>query len=186
MNFLEIAGLSCALAMDAFAVAVSNGITIKENHLLHAFRIAFFFGLFQAVMPVLGWFLGQTFSAYVSRFDHWIAFGLLAFVGGRMIRESRDMNKQECRNCSHFPTLLLMSLATSIDALAVGFSFAFLGIGILFPVLCIGVITFILSLVGFRLGFRLMHLAEDKMEMIGGLVLIAIGLKILAEHLFFK
>lgn len=183
MQHLEIIGLAVALSMDAFAVAVANGAVIKELHPKHALRISLFFGAFQAGMPLVGWLVGRTFSSAIAAWDHWIAFGLLAFIGGRMIRESRDLNKEECKNCQHLPTLILLSVATSIDALAVGLSFAFLGTPIVEPVVIIGSITFLLSLAGLFIGSRMGHFGEDKWELLGGIVLIGIGVKILLEHL---
>lgn len=170
--------------MDALAVSITNGFVIKELKLKHAFRIAFFFGLFQAAMPVVGWFAGVTIRSYIKDFDHWIAFGLLSFIGIKMIWESRALNMEvDSNNCLHFPTLLLLSLATSIDALAVGVSFAMLEIRIVLPVVIIGGITFVNCLIGTQLGKRFGHLFENKLEIIGGIVLVLIGLKILFEHL---
>lgn len=193
MNILVILGLAVGLAMDAFAVSVTNGFMIKELKFRHVFRIAFFFGFFQALMPVLGWAAGTAFSDVIKNVDHWIAFGLLSVIGGKMVFESRSMMKDEAcgecgdkKNCLDFPTLLLMSLATSIDALAVGLTFAFLSVEILLPVLIIGIVTFLLCFIGVYIGNKAGHLFEDKLELIGGLVLIGIGVKILIEHLFFS
>lgn len=184
MSVLEIISLSFALAADAFAVSVSNGVTIKENQVFHAVRISFFFGFFQGIMPILGWLGGTGLKGIIGSLAPWIAFGLLAFIGGRMIWESREKGKQECKDCSHFPTLCMLSLATSIDALAVGVSFAVITVNIFIPALIIGIITFFTSLGGINLGYRIGHISEDKFELIGGFVLIGIGAKIIAEHLF--
>ncbi len=171
--------------MDALSVSVINGCIIKEIKFRHAFRIAFSFGLFQAIMPVVGWACGIAFVKFIGNFDHWIAFGLLLFIGGKMIRESRRP-EGECpdnMNCLHLPTLLVLSLATSIDALAVGLSFSMLGIHIIIPVLIIGAITFAICMSGVYLGKYLGHFFENKLELVGGIILIAIGAKILLEHL---
>jgi putative Mn2+ efflux pump MntP len=185
MDLLVLSGIAIGLSMDALAVSVSNGIMIQKLHIKHAFRIAFFFGLFQAIMPLIGWAAGITFSQYIKEVDHWIAFGLLGLVGGRMIWGGlpRNSREEEIRNCLHFPTLLLLSIATSIDALAVGVSFAFLEISIWLPILLIGAITFFVCFFGVLVGNRLGPLLGKNLEIIGGIVLIAIGFKILIEHL---
>ncbi len=188
MDLATLIGISLGLSMDAFAVSVTNGFMIKNLKKRQAFRIAFFFGGFQALMPVLGWAAGLSFSRYIEGFDHWIAFGLLAFIGGKMILESRRATEPGCeddgkKDCSHFPTLLIMSLATSIDALAVGLSFAFLRIHIFVPVLVIGGVTFAVCLAGVFVGEKIGCFFENRLELTGGLVLIGIGLKILLEHL---
>jgi len=177
-------GTAVGLSMDALAVSVVNGFTIRELNLRHALRIAFFFGLFQAAMPLAGWAAGRTVSAYIQEYDHWIAFALLAFVGVKMLWESRSFcDPAGRRDCTHTPTLLLLSVAPSIDALAIGISFAMLDLQILVPVLVIGGITFVICLAGTQLGKRFGHLIEKQLEMTGGIVLILIGLKILIEHL---
>jgi putative Mn2+ efflux pump MntP len=154
-----------------------------RNLRLHAFLIAGFFGIFQALMPLIGWAAGLSFSSLIENFDHWVAFGLLASIGGKMVWESlRRKGKCEERNCLHLPTLLLLSLATSIDALAVGLSFAMLEIGIVRPILIIGGITFVICFAGLFLGNRVGHFFENKLELAGGLILIGIGVKILVEH----
>ena len=170
--------------MDALAVSVANGCIIRDLKMRHAFLIAGFFGLFQAIMPLAGWAVGLSFSSFICRYDHWIAFGLLGFIGGKMIWESVKMGRQcEERNALHFPTLLLLSLATSIDALAVGLSFAMLDISIIGPVLIIGGVTFILCFAGIFVGNRMGHFFENRLELAGGVILIGIWVKILLEHL---
>lgn len=171
--------------MDAFAVAVTSGFILKKMKFYHAFKIALFFGGFQAIMPVLGWLAGLTVKDYIQAFDHWIAFGLLLFIGGKMIYESFKIKEEEEKECdpTRFGNLLLLAIATSIDALAVGITFAFLKISILSPVIIIGCVTFILSLTGVYVGNRVGHFFENKLELFGGLVLIGIGVKILIEHL---
>ena len=148
MDFLQIFLIALALSMDALAVSVVNGFIIKNLHYTHALRIAFFFGLFQAVMPILGWAAGFYFRAYIESIDHWIAFSLLAFIGGKMIYESTIVKQNVCeignnksKNCLNFSTLIILSIATSIDALAVGISFSVLHINIIEPVLIIGAVT---------------------------------------------
>ncbi|MBI9101009.1 MAG: manganese efflux pump [Spirochaetales bacterium] len=185
MSLLEIIGLALALAADAFAVSISNGVTIKENRVFHAIRISFFFGLFQGVMPVLGWLGGRSLRGVIGGLAPWIGFGLLVFIGSRMIHEARQMGKHECKDCSHLPTLFLLSIATSIDALAVGISFAVMTVHIILPAVIIGIITFGTSFAGINLGYRIGHISEERFELIGGVILIGIGLKIIAEHLFF-
>jgi len=184
VNLLIIFVIAVGLAMDALAVAIANGFSIKELKIHHALRIALAFGIFQAVMPVVGWALGLTFSDIIETFDHWVVFGLLSIIGLKMIYESFHMDKScEHKNCLHFPTLLLLSLATSIDALAVGLSFAIIGVRILLAVLIIGGVTALLCFAGVYIGNKIGHFFENKFEFIGGIILIAIGIKILIEHL---
>lgn len=188
MDLLDIIILALALSMDALAVSVANGFIIKELKIKHALRIAIAFGLFQAVMPVLGWAAGVTFSSFLTAIDHWIAFILLGGIGGKMIYESRKIEEEEeavSNNALHLPTLFFLAVATSIDALAVGLSFAFLDVAIISPVLIIGGITAVLCFVGVFIGNKVGHLFESKLEFIGGIILIGIGIKILIEHLFF-
>lgn len=186
MEYLYIVGIAIGLAMDAFAVSVTNGFIIKEIRVYHAFKIALFFGLFQAVMPLIGWVGGINLVKYIKDFDHWIAFGMLAFIGGKMIYESRsdEMNEDDGKNALHLPTLLFLSVATSIDALAVGLSFGVLNMPVVIPVIVIGAITFVLCLIGVYIGNKFGHIFESKLELIGGIILILIGLKILIDHLF--
>ncbi|MBN1798769.1 MAG: manganese efflux pump [Spirochaetales bacterium] len=170
--------------MDALAVSVANGFSIKKIKLHQALRIALAFGLFQAAMPVVGWALGMTFTGIIQSFDHWIVFGLLSIIGAKMIYESFHMDKScQNKNCLHFPTLLLLSLATSIDALAAGLSFAIIGMRIMLAVLIIGGVTALLCFAGVYIGNRIGHFFENKLEFTGGIILIAIGAKILIEHL---
>jgi putative Mn2+ efflux pump MntP len=184
MSFLTMFLIAVGLAMDAFAVSIGSGLTIKQLKVRHALQIAAFFGLFQAMMPVLGWLGGLSFKALVSRIDHWIAFILLVAIGVRMIYESgRQKAEGKRKNPLKLPILLVLSVATSIDALAVGVSLAFLDVAILCPVVVIGAVTLILSFAGVYIGDRLGHFFERKIEALGGLILIAIGLKILIEHL---
>lgn len=183
-DLLMIVLISLGLAMDAFAVSITNGITIQCLRLKHAAKIAIFFGGFQALMPLLGWLAGIGLKQYVENFDHWIAFGLLLFIGAKMIYEAVWIDEVE-KKCDPLNVVVLLGLAvaTSIDALAVGITFAFLKIGILTPALIIGVITFIISLCGVFIGNRLGDKLGSKMEVIGGIILIGIGTKILVQHL---
>ena len=191
MEFLSVVAIAAGLAMDAFAVSLTSSTCIKNLEFKHGLRMALFFGFFQMIMPIIGWAAGLTFSNYIGRFDHWIAFGLLTFVGGRMIYTELAPKKDDeegCReepgqDCRHLPTLFLLSIATSIDALAVGLSFAMIKVAIIFPAVIIGVVTFIISFMGYFLGNRLGHKINFSLDIIGGTILIGIGVKILIEHL---
>lgn len=172
--------------MDAFAVSITSGIAIKRMHLGHAAVIGLFFGGFQAAMPLLGWMAGFRFSEWVKAVDHWIACIILVFLGIKMIYESTKLEeKEQVSNPMEFRVLLMLAIATSIDALAVGVSLSFLQISILHPIMVIGTVTFVLSFAGTFIGNSFGHLLENKIEIAGGVMLIAIGLKILIEHLFF-
>jgi putative Mn2+ efflux pump MntP len=174
MDVTTILLIAVGLSMDAFAVSITSGITIKDQRLNHAFRIGLFFGSFQALMPLIGWLAGLSLRDLISGVDHWVAFGLLSLIGGKMVYEATKIGVF---------ALLILSIATSIDALAVGLSFAFLKISIATPIIVIGLVTFILSFLGVLVGNKLGHFFEKKMEVVGGLVLIGIGVKILIEHL---
>lgn len=181
---LTILLIAIGLAMDAFAVSVTSGITIKNLRINHALRIAIPFGLFQAIMPVVGWWVGLGMKDLISGVDHWIAFGLLGFIGGKMIYESTRIEEIErVGNPLDTYVLLILSIATSIDALAVGLSLSFLNVSIATPVIIIGVVTFLLSFLGVFVGNRFGHFFENKAEFTGGLIMIGIGVKILVEHL---
>ncbi len=185
MELWLIIVIAVGLSMDAFAVAITSGFAARVLRIRYAFRIALFFGLFQALMPVIGWLAGYGMKEWIEDFDHWIAFGLLGFIGGRMIYESFQ-TKIEDRPCEpvNIYRLLVLSVATSIDALAVGLSLSFLNVEIIAPSLIIGAITFTLSFAGVYIGNRLGHFFENKIELIGGIILISIGIKILIEHVF--
>jgi putative Mn2+ efflux pump MntP len=182
MNFITILGIGVGLSMDALAVAVINGFVIKKLKIRHAFKMAFSFGFFQGLMPIIGWAAGLSFRKYIQSFDHWVAFSLLCFVGGKMIYESINCGKEK-KDCLQFPALLALSIATSIDALAVGLSFSFLQVEIIIPALIIGVVTFIICFIGIYIGDKIGRFIGNKIELIGGLILIIIGIKILVEHL---
>ncbi len=184
MKLLTILFVAIGLAMDAFAVSIVTGSVYKELHVKHALRMALFFGGFQAVMPIIGFLAGLSLRDYISASDHWIAFGLLSFVGGKMIYESFKIEAAERnRDPSNLMILLALSFATSIDALAVGITLSLLKGPITPAVTIIGLVTFTLSYAGVSLGKRFGHFFESKIEVVGGLILIAIGLKILIEHL---
>jgi len=184
MSIITIIFIAFGLAIDAFAVSITSGITIKNLRINSALKIAFFFGLFQAVMPVVGWLTGLSLKDFISGIDHWIAFALLSLIGCKMIYESTKIgSSKKDINPLNVYVLLMLSIATSIDALAVGVSFAFLKLSIATPVIVIGAVTFLLSFLGVFVGNRFGHFFENKIEIAGGLVLIGIGIKILIEHL---
>ena len=184
MSFLEIVLIALALAMDAFAVSIASGTNSNFKGNRSFVRLAFHFGWFQFLMPVIGWFTGSSFSTYISSFGNWIALVLLSYVGVKMIKSafSSDENKS-LRDPSKGKMLVLLSVATSIDALAIGFSIALLGIDIWYPAIIIGVITGTLSFIGIKAGNFLGNKFGRKMEFVGGLILISIGVKIFIEHL---
>lgn len=183
MTLLELFLIAIGLSMDAFAVAVCKGLSMKTINKKYMFLIALFFGGFQALMPLLGYFLGSQFSAYIERFDHWVAFLLLAVIGGNMIRESREEAKEESYQGINYKELLLLAVATSIDALAVGITFAFLQVEIVPAVALIGCTTFVLSLIGVVVGNLFGARYKSRAEFTGGVILLLIGVKILLEHL---
>ena len=186
MDWLTLVGLALALAMDAFAVALGTGVILQKLTGRHLFRLGFHFGLFQALMPVIGWLAGLSIIQWVEAWDHWIAFSLLAIIGGRMIYEAfSDEEKTDDRDPTKGLSLVLLSIATSIDALAVGFSLSVIGVSIWMPALVIGLVAGAFTVAGMLLGRRLGDRWGQRVEVLGGLVLIAIGLKILLEHTFF-
>lgn len=183
MDWLTILGIALALAMDAFAVALAAGAVINPITGRHLFRLGFHFGLFQAMMPIAGWLVGMTFQKWISAYDHWVAFGLLAVVGGRMIIEAFDEERDEsASDPTKGLTMVMLSVATSIDALAVGLSLAMLGVSVWLPSAVIGVVAGVLTVAGMLLGRRLGDDWGKRVEICGGLVLCVIGLKILLEH----
>ncbi len=183
MSYLLL--IAVALAMDSVAVSIASGSKYKTVSLSKTLLIAGVFGLFQGLMPVFGFFAGIAFSDYVRDFDHWIAFVLLVFLGGKMLYEAYKNEFEEEVGDLSFKTLILLGIATSIDALAVGVTFAFMDIDILRAALVITGVTFLLSVAGVYLGKLLGSLLEDKAEMLGGVILIFLGFKILFEHLGF-
>ena len=183
MGVLEIILVSISLAMDAFAVSICKGLSMRKLDWKKAFIIAMYFGGFQALMPIIGYLLGATFSNLVASIDHWIAFGLLTIIGGNMIKESFDDEIEKRNDRVDFKTMIVLAIATSIDALAVGVTFAFFKTSMIGPVISIGVITFILSLLGVKIGNKFGDKFQNKSELAGGVILIIIGTKILLEHL---
>jgi putative Mn2+ efflux pump MntP len=184
MDAITLTGLALALAMDAFAVALGTGAVLSRLTGRHLFRLGFHFGLFQALMPVIGWLAGLTIMQWVEAWDHWIAFSLLAIIGGRMIYEAfSDKEKTDDRDPTKGLSLVLLSIATSIDALAVGFSLSVIGVSIWMPALVIGLVAGVLTIAGMLLGGRIGNRWGSRVEIFGGVVLIAIGIKILIEHL---
>ena len=183
MGLFEIITIAVGLSMDAFAVAVCKGLATKKFTVARMLSVGIWFGIFQALMPAIGFLLGRNFEQYIKSVDHWVAFILLGIIGFNMIRESRSCEEETCDDMS-FMTMLLLAIATSIDALAVGISFAFLGLdSIVATFVLIGVITFVLSGIGFVIGNRFGSKYKSRAELFGGIVLILIGLKILLEHL---
>jgi len=184
MTLIEMFIIAVGLSMDAFAVAVCKGLAMQKSSPKKSFIIALYFGGFQALMPLIGYYLGVNFSEYIISFDHWVAFVLLSLIGLNMIKESRECNC-EANASVDFKTMVVLALATSIDALAIGITFAFLRVNIIPAVSFIGSVTFVLSFVGVKIGNVFGVKYKSKAELAGGLILIAMGLKILIEHLFF-
>jgi manganese efflux pump family protein len=186
VGWISLLALATALAMDAFAVAIVTGLVLNPVTRRHVFRLAFHFGLFQFLMPILGWLGGTAVRAYVSDVDHWIAFALLGFVGGKMFLEGLSGRESEF-SASNDPTsgwsLVVLSVATSIDALAVGLSLAMVGSTIVIPAVVIGIVAACLTTLGMILGRRIGSVWGKRVEVLGGLILIGIGVRILFEHL---
>ncbi|MDD5923384.1 MAG: manganese efflux pump MntP family protein [Clostridia bacterium] len=186
MGLFELIFISVGLAMDAFAVSVCKGLNMKKINFVHGGIIALSFGVFQGVMPLIGYLLGTNFEKYITTYDHWLAFGLLAFIGGKMIFDViKSKEDDEClSNKFDIKELLILSVATSIDALAVGITFAFLNDNnIIFSVSVIAGITFAISFAGVVIGNFFGAKFKEKAEIFGGAILILIGIKILMEHL---
>lgn len=184
MGFIELFLIAVGLSMDAFAVSVCKGLSVGKTKVKHYIITGLWFGGFQALMPTIGYFLGSAFEKYITAFDHWVVFVLLGFIGANMIRESLSDEAEETDSSFGFKNMLLLAVATSIDALAVGITFALLpDVNILWAALLIGITTFTLSAVGIKAGSVFGTKYKSKAEMAGGIILIAIGLKILLEHL---
>jgi len=183
MDIITIIVIAIGLAMDAFAVSIVSGSTYKRLEIKHALRIALFFGGFQALMPLIGLLAGLTVKDRIADYDHWIAFVLLTAVGGKMIYESFKIKSAEKNfDPSNISTLLVLAVATSIDALAVGITLSLIATSIVVAVIIIGLVTFVLSYLGVYIGKRFGHFFETKIEAIGGIVLIVIALRILLQH----
>ena len=183
MGLFEIVLVGIGLAMDAFAVSICKGLSMKRMNWKNAIIIALYLGMFQAGMPTIGYFLGTTFSSFVENVDHWIAFILLSIIGGNMIKDSTDDELEKRNDRIDIKTMLLLAIATSIDALAVGVTFAFFEVNLLLAIFIIGIITFVLSVLGVIIGNKFGDRFQNKAELAGGIILIIIGLKILLEHL---
>ena len=190
MNSFDIWLLAIALAMDCFTVSIVSGVIVRRHLWGLVLRMAFLFGGFQALMPFLGWLATSRFSAQLEAVDHWIAFSLLVFIGGKMIKEAFGDEKKPSFNPQNLRVQLLLAVATSIDALAIGISFACLGyssaIALVIPLFIIGLVSFIFSMVGYVLGVRFGNRIARRLkpELLGGAILVAIGFKILVSHLF--
>ena len=189
MNTFAILGIAVALAMDAFAVAIATGVNLKQVSFRQTFRLSWHFGLFQAMMPVIGWGVGASVQSYMADYDHWIAFTLLALVGGNMLREAvlaeeDEENPKPRKDATKGMTLVMLSVATSIDALAIGLSMSMLQVSIGTPAIVIGIVAGLFTIAGLHLGKRVARLTwlSSWAEIVGGLVLWIIGLNILREH----
>ena len=186
MPLLNLSALAVALAMDAFAVAIATGVSLREVSPRQTFRLSWHFGFFQAMMPVIGWGFGLTIRSWIEHYDHWVAFCLLAFVGGNMLREAfrKGEGEKPKKDPTRGATLIMLSVATSIDALAVGLSMAMIRVEIWKPALIIGLIAGGFTVAGLRIGQRLRSAARltHYAEASGGIVLLGIGVKILYEH----
>lgn len=187
MNYLSIAELlilAVGVSMDALAVAICKGLSIQKLKLRHAIIVGLWFGAFQALMPTIGWLLGSAFTELITSIDHWVAFVLLGIIGGNMVREALSRKEDDEVDPSlAFGAMFVLAIATSIDALAVGVTLALLNVNILATVLSIGLCTFIISTIGVKIGNVFGMKFKSKAELLGGVVLILIGLKILLEHL---
>lgn len=187
MGILEIIFIAFGLAMDAFAVSISNGLLLKKININSAVKFGLFFGGFQFIMPVIGYFCGKIFSSSIERFDHWIAFILLNIIGIKMIMETfkeDEDNVYDDKNILSIKNLTVLAIATSIDALAVGVSFAVIKVSIFKASIIIGIVAFMLSFLGVIIGKKIGSMFSKNAERIGGFILIFIGFKILLEHLF--
>lgn len=184
MSTLELFIIAVGLSMDAFAVAICKGLSVKELRPKHMLIVGLYFGAFQGLMPLAGYFLGKQFEEYITKYDHWIAFALLCVIGGNMIREAIAGEEEDCGCSFCVKAMVPMAIATSIDALAVGVTFGFMpDVNIWFAVAFIGIITFTLSAAGVKIGNVFGAKFKSKAELAGGVILILMGIKILLEHL---
>ncbi len=183
MSIIELFILAVGLSMDAFAVSICKGLSLGKIKWKHMLIAGAWFGGFQALMPLIGYFLGRGFSDFVSNFSHWIAFALLLIIGGNMIKEALGKDEEKSDSSMKFKTMLLLAIATSIDALAVGVTFAFLDVAIVPAILFIGVVTFVFSAAGVKIGSLFGTKYKSKAEIVGGIILILLGIKILLEGL---
>ena len=185
MGLIELFLIAVGLSMDAFAVSVCKGLAMPKCTFKKAAIVGLWFGGFQALMPAIGYVLGAQFQEAIASIDHWIAFVLLALIGGNMIHEALDNDEEEADASLDVKTMFLLAVATSIDALAIGITFAFLNVSIIPAVCCIGIVTFIISFAGVKIGNVFGARYKNKAEIVGGVILILLGLKILLEHLGF-
>jgi len=185
LSLFDLFILSVGLSMDAFAVSICKGLAMEKITIKKLLIVGGWFGGFQALMPAIGYFLGSRFANYISKYDHWIAFGLLVIIGLNMVKDalSGDDDSKDNNSSLKFKVMLVLAVATSIDALAVGVSFAFLQVNIIFAVIFIGVITFVLSGIGVKVGNVFGIKYKSKAELAGGIILVLLGIKILLEHL---
>lgn len=183
MGNIELVLISIGLAMDAFAVSICKGLSMRKMNWKKAIIIGLYFGIFQALMPVLGYFLGSTFESLVVQIDHWIAFVLLALIGGNMIKEAFLGSEEKINDDVDLKTMIVLAIATSIDAFTVGITFAFFSVNILLAVTLIGIITFVMSFIGVKIGNVFGDRFQNKAELAGGIILVLLGFKILFEHL---
>lgn len=186
MTVFEIFLIGIGLSMDAFAVSICKGLSVGKVNGRHMLTAGLWFGGFQALMPLIGYLLGSTFEQYVTSIDHWIAFILLSIIGANMIKESLGKDGEKQNASFSFMSMLMVAVATSIDALAVGITFAFLQVNIWFAIAVIGCTTFVISAAGIKIGSVFGAKYKAKAEFFGGAVLICLGIKILVEHLFFS
>ena len=185
MSVWDLMVIAVGLSMDAFAVSICKGFSVNRLRPGHYVNVGLYFGGFQAMMPLIGYLLGRQFEGLIVRIDHWIAFVLLALIGGNMVREALGGEEESLDDSFSFRTMLPLAVATSIDALAVGVTFAFLGVNIWTAIALIGVTTFGISAGGFAIGHNFGARYKSKSEILGGVILICLGGKILIEHLFF-
>lgn len=185
MSLWDLFIIAVALSMDAFAVSICKGLSVQRLEKKHALSVGLWFGGFQSLMPLTGWLLGVNFQALITSIDHWIAFVLLGLIGVNMVREALGDDEEECSDSFAFREMLTLAVATSIDALAVGVTFAFLQVHIVPAVLFIGCTTFFLSMAGIKIGNVFGARYKKKAELFGGVVLVLMGIKILLEHLGF-
>ena len=183
MSLIELFLIAVGLSMDAFAVSICKGLSVRKAEIKHSLIVGAYFGGFQALMPAIGYVLGRQFESLITSVDHWIAFVLLGIIGGNMIREALKGEQEELDDSFTFRTMLPLAIATSIDALAMGVTFAFLQVQIVPAVLFIGVITFVLSAIGLKMGNVFGAKYKSRAELFGGVVLVLMGIKILLEHL---
>lgn len=183
MGIIEILLISVGLAMDAFAVAICKGLAMTKMSWKKAIIISVYFGGFQALMPIIGFFLGTTFDHFITSFDHWVVLILLSAIGINMIKEALEKGSENFDDKVNAKTMVILATATSIDALAIGITFACLRVQILLPIFTIGTITFVLSLIGVKIGNKFGDKYKSKAEFTGGIILILLGIKIVLEHL---